>query len=151
MVSRYTPKEIEARFWARVLKKGSDDCWEWLGCLTGAGYGHFVINGKTIGAHRFSYQLHIGSVADLWVLHTCDNPKCVNPNHLFLGTQFDNMRDMVKKGRGYVPDNRVLTQEQVNEIRIKYIPRIYTSYELAKEYNVSQHVIMNVINYEGGY
>lgn len=93
----------EYRFWAKVNKKGADDCWEWGGkALGGKGkcYGQFSINNKTVTVHRFSYQLANGAIApDMHVLHHCDNPICVNPRHLFIGTNKDNIKDKMSKGR----------------------------------------------------
>src|SRR4051812_46948926 len=83
----------------------TDSCWLWTGQLGTAGYGKFNYGGKRWTAHRASYQIHIGDLppvepgAKCCVLHRCDNPRCVNPNHLFLGSQADNMRDKAEKGR----------------------------------------------------
>ena len=92
--------KIEARFWSKVDKKPSG-CWEWLGHRNEKGYGHFAIVGQyPRAAHRVAYRLANGHFDDsLFVCHRCDNPSCVNPDHLFLGTQQDNMDDMVQKGR----------------------------------------------------
>jgi hypothetical protein len=82
----------------RVTESG---CWIWMGSTWSGGYGYVRNEGKYISAHRYMYELYKGKIPDgLNCLHTCDNPSCVNPNHLFLGTQTDNMRDMIKKGRG---------------------------------------------------
>jgi hypothetical protein len=90
---------IEQRFWAKVRK--TDTCWLWTAATSSGGYGSFGgIDRKIIGAHRFSYQLHYGPIPhDMCVLHSCDTPPCVNPDHLFLGTDADNIRDMMAKGR----------------------------------------------------
>lgn len=78
-----------------------DGCWEWCGSRVGAGYGRLIVEGQAIGAHRLAYEVFVGPIPDgLWVLHHCDNPPCVNPDHLFLGTALDNTRDMLAKGRG---------------------------------------------------
>lgn len=94
-------KPATDRFWAKVRK--SDRCWEWTARLDD-GYGSLSIAGRTMGAHRYSYELHIGPIPDgLYVCHRCDNRKCVNPEHLFLGTHQDNMADMYSKGRRPAP------------------------------------------------
>src|SRR3990167_1210519 len=95
---RRPPKE---RFWKKVQKGDSPEkCWEWKSCKNPEGYGQFTIDGKKVYAHRYSWELHNGTIPDgLWVLHHCDNPACVNPDHLFVGTQTDNMQDMISKGR----------------------------------------------------
>lgn len=111
------------RFWAQVNK--TDGCWEWTGSLID-GYGSIRLNSKPGGsprAHRFSYELHCGPIPQgLQVLHHCDNRKCVRPDHLFAGTQTDNMRDMVAKGRnsdvrGEKNPNARLSADDVAEIR----------------------------------
>lgn len=93
-------RDVTARFWARVAKLGDHECWEWQGWRVNGGYGRFKHERRCVYAHRFSYTLHFGSLADnLDVCHRCDNPSCVNPAHLFTGTHLDNMKDMSAKGR----------------------------------------------------
>lgn len=95
------PTPPEVRFWAKVDKAGPDECWLWT-ASTNKGYGQLAIkpSPQPVMAHRFSYELANGPIPDgLAVCHTCDNPPCVNPAHLFLGTKGDNNRDMVAKGR----------------------------------------------------
>ena len=93
------------RFWEKVERvSDSTKCWEWIHSKDGGGYGCFVESGspevKTEKAHRFSWRIHYGEIPKgLHVLHKCDKPSCVNPNHLFLGTNADNARDKMKKGR----------------------------------------------------
>lgn len=87
------------RFWEKVDKRGPDDCWIWKGCITN-GRGAFHLNGKDIRASRMSYEIHYNQApGDLCVCHACDNPMCVNPAHLWLGSQKDNVQDMLSKGR----------------------------------------------------
>jgi hypothetical protein len=89
----------KTRFWNKVNKKDKNKCWEWQAGKSNR-YGAFKINGRTIGAHIFSWEIHNGKIPDgLFVCHKCDNPGCVNPDHLFLGTNKDNCDDRDKKKR----------------------------------------------------
>jgi hypothetical protein len=89
----------ERRFWKKVDIKGVDDCWEWKGAIR-SGYGAIKRNGKVVRAHRVSYELTNGNIDNnLLVIHSCDNPMCVNPNHLRQGTYGDNICDMIRRGR----------------------------------------------------
>jgi len=92
-------RPVIERFWESVNK--TDGCWFWTRSVMHGGYGSFKVRSKTnIRAHRFSWELVNGPVADgLWVLHKCDTPRCVRPDHLFLGTPKDNIADAVRKGR----------------------------------------------------
>jgi len=86
------------RFWAKVQK--TENCWLWLGELVGNGYGRFYIHNGIFVAHRMSWIIHNGPIPNgLFVCHHCDNPPCVRPDHLFLGTNSDNMKDCAAKGR----------------------------------------------------
>lgn len=93
-------KTLKQRFFEKVSVKSKSECWPWVANTSPKGYG-MIGSGKTkVGAHRVSWEIHKGSIPDgLQVLHKCDNPPCVNPRHLFLGTHGDNMRDMVEKHR----------------------------------------------------
>lgn len=91
------PEPISRRFWRFVLLGGP--CWLWTGCLA-RGRARVRVNGKTHNAARVAYELCFGPIpAGQQVLHRCDDPACVRPSHLFLGTQRDNMEDMIRKGR----------------------------------------------------
>ena len=83
------------------IKKTEAGCWEWRGARSETGYGRIWMAGKHKRAHRVSYAAFVGPIGDANVLHTCDNPPCVNPQHLYLGTQKDNARDAVTRGRNH--------------------------------------------------
>lgn len=142
-------KTEKERFFARIGKLESG-CWQWLGSLN-AGYGQFRLDtGAIILSHRYSYLLHKGgSIEGLVVMHTCDNPKCVNPDHLVLGTQADNVQDMHKKGRdkkraliGINHSLSKLNDEAVREIR-KSSDSIMS---IAKRFDVSRASIYDVLS-----
>ena len=97
-----TFREEPWRFWAKVERRGGDECWLWLGACDSAGYGRTTK--AAIPAHRLAWELTFGEdPGDLFVCHHCDNPPCCNPAHLFLGTSGDNSRDSVAKGRHFTP------------------------------------------------
>ena len=123
------PKQgtVEERFWRYVTPGQPDECWLWTGYVTKGGYGQ-INRGQGKGlifAHRLSWELHHGPIpTDMLVCHVCDNPICVNPAHLFTGTDADNLADMRRKGRERHPAQKgsangmtKLTEEQVIEIR----------------------------------
>lgn len=90
-------RPVEERFWSKVDKSGP--CWLWTGATLKDGYGNLKVGGRTVQAHRLSWEMHHGAEPSGQVCHTCDNPSCVRPDHLFVGDQADNMRDMAAKGR----------------------------------------------------
>lgn len=102
MVKKFRPSDapltVEEQFWARIEKQ--DGCWEWTGNADGQGYARFKVDRVTHFGHRYSYELHHGPIPEgLVVRHKCDNPPCVNPDHLEIGTHQDNMNDMIARGR----------------------------------------------------
>ena len=100
------------RFWNKV--KRGPGCWEWTAYTSGGGYGYYSLNGKDHRAHRLVYEMGHGPIPNgMKVCHTCDNPPCVRPSHLFIGTQKDNSLDAHKKGRLYTK----LTPKQIEQIR----------------------------------
>ena len=135
-VQDLTPKQ---RFWQKVIYEES--CWLWRGARRGDGYGAFQVGYRQIAAHRYSYELHHGAIPeDMVVMHVCDVPLCVNPEHLRLGTQADNQRDSALKGRrhpGSQNHQSKLTEEQVTEMRERYAAGGVTQKELAIDYGVS--------------
>ena len=139
------PQSTSSRaFWDNVEK--TDGCWWWRAGKTSRGYGVFYIQPKQpVYAHRYVYQLVTGvDPGDLHVLHECDNPSCVRPEHLFLGTHQDNMADMYAKGRrtpatGERASGARLTWDQVREIR-RLLPTVTVS-ALAQQFNVDRHTI----------
>lgn len=132
------------RFWNRINK--TEGCWIWTGAITKAGYG--VLYGAAykpiVYAHRASFELHHGPIEEgKWVCHKCDNPRCVNPDHLFSCTQSENVKDMDQKGRR--KSTYRLTEEQVKEIRKAYIPWVVSKGMLAKRYGVSMGCIDGIL------
>lgn len=141
------------RFLLRVNKTAAGGCWLWTGWLGRGGYGSFGFYGETRRekAHRAAYKLLVSDIpAGQSVLHRCDNPACVNPAHLFLGTHADNMADMRKKGRGRsLPGEKSpvakLTWADVAAIRDAHAAGAATCRELAARFNVSAANISSII------
>ena len=105
-----------ARYWSKV-KKTDDGCWEWVGSRQQRGDGNLRAAGRDYLAHRVSWEIAHGPIpAGMLICHHCDNPPCVRPDHLFLGTQADNIRDMFNKGRSRGSQSK-LSAKQVAEIR----------------------------------
>lgn len=140
------------RFHEDYIPEPNTGCWLWIGGMTGSApkYGCVMFNYKSIRAHRYSYILHHGAFdKSLFVCHKCDTPSCVNPEHLFLGTQFDNMRDASKKNRfgdrkGIKCSAAKLSEEQVLAIRSEYIPKKMGFKKLGKKYGVHHVTIQHI-------
>ena len=153
MANQYTSVPWPDRFWAKVDKCGPDECWEWTAHRVG-GYGSIRVgappHSRMMGAHRVAFELTHGVTAPsrLEVCHHCDNPPCVNPAHLFLGTHADNMRDRNIKKRDKPPSPPKLTPEQVVDIRRRYAAREGSQSQLGREYGVAQAHISRIVSRE---
>jgi hypothetical protein len=133
------------RFWSQVRK--GDGCWEWTGARS-KGYGQVRLNGRRVGAHVASFELNVGPVGGLDVLHRCDNPPCVRPDHLFLGTAKDNVADMMAKGRnrplrGEANGCSKLTEPEVVAV-VARIRAGQSDVVVAKETGVSRSVVHGI-------
>lgn len=146
----------EERFLAQVKKGDTRDCWIWTG-LKFKGYGGFSIQrarGRQthIGAHRWAYLHWVGPIPDgLIVCHHCDNPPCVNPAHLFVGTHHDNAIDREQKGRGGAlrgsrQGSAVLNEEIVSQIWALYVPGRYAAKRIAQQLGLKQGTVQGVLS-----
>ncbi len=155
------PAAIADRFWAKVDRRGPDECWPFLGARDKKGYGRFRTGSKRDGsaentpAHRVAWAIAFGAIPEdkPHVLHRCDNPPCQNPAHLFVGTNADNVADMDAKGRRRNPDPRPgesnhaakLNEHQVREIRARFAAGGITKTKLADEYGVSAFAVYAIV------
>ena len=148
-------KTVEERFWEKVEK--TETCWLWKGSLI-RGYGHIRVGKQKIKAHRYSWILHNGALSPIQtehpngtcVLHRCDNPPCVRPDHLFIGSNEDNMKDRHEKGRdanlsGEARGLSKLVPKQVLEIRDLYKSGKYTQRQIGLVFGVHQKTVSNII------
>lgn len=138
------------RFWEKVDVGKPDECWHWKGAVDRKGYGKLGSpDGRTVSAHRIAYELANATTTAQWnVCHKCDNPRCCNPTHLFLGSRADNLKDMIAKGRNAKGErlSRKLTSQQVVSIRERYASGLATGVQLASELKVSKATISLIVN-----
>lgn len=156
---------ILTRILKRVVVDEVTGCWVWQGYKNKDGYGAIKIDRKVMVVHRVVYAIKVSEIpTGVFVCHRCDNPPCCNPEHLFLGTNAENIADRHAKGRDAKGDrngNRTcpetiqrgenrsgskLTERDVIDIRSRYVPRFYSAYRLAREFGVSQRVVQLVIH-----
>lgn len=146
-------KTLADRFWEKVDESGPDDCWEWRGTRIGRGYGMIRASGGMKVASRVVFEMERGPIPEgMLVCHYCDNPPCVNPSHLFLGTPKDNAEDMVRKGRHNRPraekhNKAKLTWQSVGEIR-EMAERGIANTVIAQKFSVTPSTIGRVVNGE---
>lgn len=140
----------EKRFWAKVKKGDPAQCWIWMGTLGHKGHGTFRVNSKkNEGAHRFSYQSIYGEIPKgMCICHSCDNPSCVNPLHLWVGTRSDNNTDRANKGRSACGEGEYnnlskLKNSQVIRIR-ELLKEGWTQCKIAEIFGVSQSQISHI-------
>lgn len=136
------------RFWAKVVKAGPDECWKWTASMTRTGYGTFGFSGgATYLAHRVSFFLAHGRWPEPCCLHRCDNPGCVNPAHLFEGSQLENVADMDRKkrrARGVALRRNRLSEADIPVIRALHEWSGFTNREVAEEYGVATNTISEI-------
>jgi HNH endonuclease len=143
---------LEDKLLTKAVPQG--ECLVWIGQKHPRGYGRLRIGGKLRPAHRLMYELRHGPIPDGQVVrHSCDNPACINPAHLSIGTQLDNVQDMFERGRankarGERSPKAKLTEAQVREIRARYVARSYGNgaHVLAREFGVSKPTIQAILS-----
>jgi len=145
MTNDYTQEDID-RFWEKVNK--TESCWLWTGGKSTQGYGVFRYHGPYIYSHRFSYLLKDKEYdQSLCVLHSCDKPSCVNPDHLFLGTQKENMQDKLNKNRQAkgLSISGVLTEEDALSI-IDLYKQGNTQRYISSLFNINQSQVSKIVS-----
>lgn len=148
VMPRWNKTTIEQRFWSKV-RKTPHGCWLWTGGTFAGGYGAFHIGKPVYRAHRVSWELTHGPIPEgMFICHHCDTPACVRPDHLFLGTNADNVGDMTRKRRvahGERHGSAKLSAEQVQQIRRAYSSKRVLQRELAQQYGVDASLISMIV------
>lgn len=140
------------RFWKRVKVRSKDECWEWIGRVDKHGYGRIEREGTDVLASRIAMEIKLGRslTSKECSLHSCDNPACVNPKHLWLGSQGDNMKDMVKKGRSSRLPGESNGKSRFKTQEILRMRKLFDSgkriIEIAREYKTAQPVINRIVH-----
>lgn len=140
------------RFFSRVKKgRSKKACWIWTAGVISTGYGAFYVNRKQVLAHRFSYKLKYGRLPKSGLRHTCDTPRCVRPTHLLKGTQKQNIRDAISRGRmliGELNGSAKLTRAKVSKIRRQYATRRFSQRALAGKNGVTVMAINHLLHFK---
>ena len=138
----FNKRPLKERFDLSYIIDKNSGCWTWIMSTYSNGYGKINNAGKNLMAHRCSYELHNGDIPKgMYVCHKCDNPSCVNPDHLFAGTPTDNVEDMIKKGRNN-PPKKIFSENEISYI-LSYNGK---QRDLAIKFNVSECLISRIIN-----
>lgn len=151
LAKAYSSDEFARRFWERTRLE-PNGCMVWLGARNPKGYGMTTRNGKTRSAHRVAYELAHGEIGSgLHVCHRCDNPPCVNPEHLFTGTNRENVLDSVAKGRAHRTQGEAqwaakLTEGEVGQILRLYATGEYNQTQLGAMFNVTNSAIWRIVH-----
>jgi hypothetical protein len=152
----------QAYFWSKVaVTKSPIECWEWKSTISGGRYGSISMGGRVKSAHRTAYELTFGEIPEgMLVCHRCDNPRCVNPTHLFIGTPKDNSQDCIAKGRkktmpgaanpmygkfGEKHHNSIISDADALEIKRLYLAGGIFQEEIARKYNVTQGFVSGIV------
>lgn len=148
-----TNDELKKRFWEKVAKSGTNECWIWTASVAGKGYGQIKSpkERRQVYAHRLSYEMHKGKIPKgMLVCHRCDNPRCVNPKHLFLGSPADNLGDMAAKDRHLYGERNAehrLTEQAVHSV-FDLSENGWSQYRIAKHVGVGQPQVGRILRGE---
>ena len=143
------PSNTSSSFWKYVDRRSDNECWLWKGTTLSNGYGQFYISFRKESAHRYSYTLAFGKIpSGSVVMHKCDNPACVNPKHLQLGTSKENTLDMMQKGRArFGGSDKNLTPDDVNRV-LELHQQGQSTPEIAKALGIGKRHVLHIIRGE---